>query len=242
MTSVWLSVDPLAHKGPNITPYAFSHNNPVMLVDPDGRWVPGLDEDGNTTYTAEKGDTYETLKDQYDLTDEQASKMLGPNSEVVAGETSISGAQAKEATGSDVLKLDLNSSMATDQRVIDQAVFAMDNSKSEGDWGFSSTDYFGGTKYKNVINASGSISVDGESIPLELQLPVYRPATFDGSSKSTFLGNTPYTIKQTSGTRFKQTDLLMFGLYHPDTKNRMESYRILAPRSKSDKLYERLSK
>jgi RHS repeat-associated protein len=36
--SVWLGVDPLAHKGPNLTPYAFTHNNPVTLVDPDGMW------------------------------------------------------------------------------------------------------------------------------------------------------------------------------------------------------------
>jgi RHS repeat-associated protein len=38
--SVWLSVDPLAHKGPNLTPYAFTHYNPIVLVDPDGKW-PG---------------------------------------------------------------------------------------------------------------------------------------------------------------------------------------------------------
>src|SRR5690606_11687676 len=36
--SIWLSVDRLAAKGPTITPYAFNHNNPVMLVDPDGNW------------------------------------------------------------------------------------------------------------------------------------------------------------------------------------------------------------
>ncbi|GGH69903.1 RHS repeat-associated core domain-containing protein [Phaeocystidibacter marisrubri] len=36
--STWLSVDPLAANGPNITPYAFSHNNPIMMVDPDGNW------------------------------------------------------------------------------------------------------------------------------------------------------------------------------------------------------------
>ncbi len=36
--SVWLSVDRLASKGPSFTPYSFSHNNPVMLVDPDGNW------------------------------------------------------------------------------------------------------------------------------------------------------------------------------------------------------------
>ena len=39
--SVWLGVDPLAEKGAYITPYAFTHNNPVILVDPDGMW-PGV--------------------------------------------------------------------------------------------------------------------------------------------------------------------------------------------------------
>ena len=36
MTSVWLSVDPLADKYPSLTPYAFVANNPIMLIDPDG--------------------------------------------------------------------------------------------------------------------------------------------------------------------------------------------------------------
>jgi len=38
--SVWLSVDPMADKYPNLSPYAYCANNPVMLVDPDGR-APG---------------------------------------------------------------------------------------------------------------------------------------------------------------------------------------------------------
>ena len=40
MTS-WLSVDPLADKYPNISPYAYCAWNPVKLVDPDGReiWI-----------------------------------------------------------------------------------------------------------------------------------------------------------------------------------------------------------
>ena len=36
--SLWLSVDAMSFKGPAITPYAFSHNNAVMLVDPDGNY------------------------------------------------------------------------------------------------------------------------------------------------------------------------------------------------------------
>jgi RHS repeat-associated protein len=35
--SVWLGVDPLAHKSPNQTPYHFVSNNPIMRVDPDGK-------------------------------------------------------------------------------------------------------------------------------------------------------------------------------------------------------------
>jgi RHS repeat-associated protein len=34
--SVWLRVDPLAHKYPSLSPYVFVANNPVMLVDPNG--------------------------------------------------------------------------------------------------------------------------------------------------------------------------------------------------------------
>ncbi len=35
--SIWLSVDPMAEKYPSLSPYAYCANNPVMIVDPDGR-------------------------------------------------------------------------------------------------------------------------------------------------------------------------------------------------------------
>ena len=46
--SVWLSVDPLAHKYPSLSPYTFVANNPIMLVDPDGRQIDpaGSEEKG----------------------------------------------------------------------------------------------------------------------------------------------------------------------------------------------------
>ncbi len=45
--SIWNSVDPMADKYPNISPYAYCNWNPVMLVDPDGRdWF-----EGNETHT-----------------------------------------------------------------------------------------------------------------------------------------------------------------------------------------------
>ena len=36
---IWNSVDPLADKYPNVTPYLYCNGNPIMLVDPDGRDV-----------------------------------------------------------------------------------------------------------------------------------------------------------------------------------------------------------
>ena len=45
MTS-WLSVDPLADKYPNISPYAYCAWNPIKLVDPDGREIYILTGDG----------------------------------------------------------------------------------------------------------------------------------------------------------------------------------------------------
>ena len=37
--SIWLSVDPLADKYPGVSPYTYCGNNPVRLVDPDGREI-----------------------------------------------------------------------------------------------------------------------------------------------------------------------------------------------------------
>jgi len=53
--SIWLSVDPMAHKTPGVSPYAYCVNNPVRLIDPDGRdWIE-VDANGRSTITPMEG-------------------------------------------------------------------------------------------------------------------------------------------------------------------------------------------
>ena len=47
----WTAVDPMSDKYPNISPYAYCAWNPVKLVDPDGRDVEIIKNDGDKTIT-----------------------------------------------------------------------------------------------------------------------------------------------------------------------------------------------
>ena len=55
LMTMWLSVDPMADKYPNISPYAYCTWNPVKLVDPDGRDVWEVSEDGHVKRTGDNG-------------------------------------------------------------------------------------------------------------------------------------------------------------------------------------------
>ena len=59
--SIWLSVDPMSDKYPELSPYTYCGNNPVKLVDPDGRevWHP----DGEGGLIGDKGDNFSTLQE-----------------------------------------------------------------------------------------------------------------------------------------------------------------------------------
>jgi RHS repeat-associated protein len=55
----WLSVDPLGQFiGSQYSAFA---NNPILLIDTDGRWVPKVSEDGRIYVEAEEGDDYKSL-------------------------------------------------------------------------------------------------------------------------------------------------------------------------------------
>ncbi len=74
----WLSVDPLADDAPGWTPYRYCFNNPIKLIDPDGRSEGSPDEwnfnveTGETKWVSNKGGA----ETQYvNFTDNKGSKL-----------------------------------------------------------------------------------------------------------------------------------------------------------------------
>jgi RHS repeat-associated protein len=61
--SIWLSVDPLSDKYPHLTSYNYCANNPIMLIDPDGRETTdyGLKKTGEIVRLTKKDDKPDNL-------------------------------------------------------------------------------------------------------------------------------------------------------------------------------------
>ncbi|QTY28290.1 RHS repeat-associated core domain-containing protein [Flavobacterium sp. CS20] len=212
-TSLWLSVDPLTEKYPEWSPYNYTMNNPIRYTDPTGMapeqsdWIPKVNEDGSTSYIAEKGDNASTLASQYDLDQDVADNLY---STMENGE--ISGSNVKVATGSEVMKLDLSSPEGkSSQRRFDHFLFARDHTSSEGGWAFLSTDYYSNTQYKDVMSGWAKMNVGDDSFSVNYAIPLYRSATFDKSSTATALGISPLRAKPAGRTSlFSNQDNMRF--------------------------------
>jgi RHS repeat-associated protein len=60
--SIWLSVDPMSGKYPSFSPYVYCANNPVKLVDPDGRqWESKADEEKALSLIEQAQDNQKTI-------------------------------------------------------------------------------------------------------------------------------------------------------------------------------------
>jgi RHS repeat-associated protein len=70
MVSVWLGVDPLAGKFYTLTPYHFVANNPIMIIDPDGRDTAFADDKARQLYL----NTRNNVTDRISSTMEDLSK------------------------------------------------------------------------------------------------------------------------------------------------------------------------
>ncbi|MCB9361355.1 MAG: hypothetical protein H6588_08640 [Flavobacteriales bacterium] len=172
------SIDPVFQ--PWQSPYTSMDNNPIWYNDPmgDKAWVGEVDDEGNTNYVAEKGDTKETLASQYGLSPDLVNMITG--NQIIKEGSIISGKNVKAATktekfeGSEVLKLDLNSDRATDQRKFNQLIFAADHSRSKNQEGYKPLNYFKGkdalVKWNGATSLSGKnviADVRGKKIPVK---------------------------------------------------------------------------
>jgi len=269
----WMNLDPLAEKYFDISPYIYSLNNPIFFTDPDGKdvrpsqvkgtwigfhpfgvdvpkeskggWNAQVNEDGSVSYIAENGATAKSFQEQYGLKKDVSKKIISEaigDKSIKAG-TVISGDAVNQVTGSPILRLDLNSKYATDQREFNQFVFARDHSTTEGGFAFASSKYYKNTKFKETINGIASISIEGKTFKVHFRLPLYRSASFDKYSKDNYLGNLP-TISNITGDKtkyFNVTDRVEFDLYHPSGAN-SGYYAIYLDRSNSSALYNRFKK
>ncbi|MEM6736990.1 MAG: RHS repeat-associated core domain-containing protein [Bacteroidota bacterium] len=189
--------DILANKFPDQSSYSLFRNNPVSFTDPTGLfpvdmiddWIPEVKEDGSVYYTAEADDNIATFAEQFNLGGEQARAIFDQNgfqtdvlnqpSRSPAGEGDIiSGISVANVTGSKVLKMDWQSSVATDSRRINQILFAMEYTISEGQ--FNHNNFFQNIPYHPTGEGYGfgntsmlrgtTTKITGSQMPISVML------------------------------------------------------------------------
>ena len=161
----------MSDKYPSLSPYVYCANNPVKLVDPNGEemWIPGVDNNGNVTYTAEKNDSYDTFIAQFDCTDaigNSKGREIFANAKLNIGAvkegTVISGEAVRLATNSDVLKCNWTWRDITNTQKAAHLIFAIRYSACKGDWYFDLKDFVNGFQIGGSgFNFSASNVPDG---------------------------------------------------------------------------------
>ena len=175
---VFTSRDPMYEKYFWMSPYAYCANNPVKYVDPSGEemWQPEITENGEVNYVAEKGDSKESFKSQYGLSEAEASDIFKvanlPQQGKISNGTKISSKDVKKVTGSEVLKLDWNSTKATPQRKVYHIGFAHLYENLHGNGHFALNKYFynmpqsTGDQSNRNFHGNLRIPIKGGSIPI----------------------------------------------------------------------------
>ena len=171
-------------------------------------WKPVLNDDGSVSYVAENGDSDETFAEQYGVSVNQARQLIGTDN-VKAGITKVSGTDVSNMLGTEVLKLNLMTLLATDQRVIDQVIFAIQHSNLADDDYWHSMDYFKNVlkvdqnfkQYKGKLD-TGNGMID---VGLFLQWNVSTGGFFGTDHPSVFDNRLNYTDNSQRGTIFTGT-------------------------------------
>jgi len=195
----WLSIDPLAAEMPSWSPYSFVFNNPLIFVDPDGRYPiyvitrsyapfktfgPGNNWYGdNRGHTLDRGASYRSLASiNYDTETRQSSAFGGlTRSHTVDG--------SKDATSRTFVD---NRSKGSNIDVHS----AGKNAAQPGAWDIDqftklsiTTD--GNIKKNHILNISGTISGD--------DFPNQESFIYDSDGNSLWLGNYVTTGDRQSG-------------------------------------------
>ena len=193
----FMQIDPLAEAVAPINPYQFSFNNPIAFSDPSGlmpniedegegpnmgknennqqviAWRP-QSTGGKVSYIAEEGDTIETFMSQFGMSRAEAERVFGNagllGMTIIPGTSTVSGSDVssdKDGANKQILKLDLASKQATDQRFLDQFVFAIDFSRDYGERHFSPHDFYTNAlrlSYNSKARNSGKLSIDVDGV------------------------------------------------------------------------------
>ena len=181
----FLSIDPYVASYPNLSPYAYVANNPLLYVDPTGMWIQSYDEDGNSRYEAEEGDNFDTFREQYGMSKSEATDFFNNNgmksylpqaregffgkiADAVLGQKAPGVDVGSSFTSDTYLKADINA--LSDQQFVDQLTFAMAHSIDTGKEGLVIGDYFTGvgpgTSVAKTVKGAFLRTGDG-NIPLQ---------------------------------------------------------------------------
>ena len=91
--SQWLSIDPMADKYPSLSPYNYCADNPVNIIDPDGREIDWVEDKNEKIYwdnkainqaTTKPGEKYRG-KQGYELTDNGLLNCYNPDKSITKG-------------------------------------------------------------------------------------------------------------------------------------------------------------
>ena len=169
----WLSPDPLSDEFPEWSPYTTMNDNPINFIDPTGmasEWVPTVSDAGEISYIAEKGDSANSMSQQFGISQSDAEAITGTTGDTqIAEGTSISGEQVANVTGNEVMKLDLTNSTVTGADIANQAIFSVRNefindqfwrdggNGKYADFTVDGNDYFSGMTEVSSRTAGGAL-------------------------------------------------------------------------------------
>lgn len=155
----------------------------------------------------ENGDDASTLASQYGLEQDVADRLFSKMEDgAISGQAVIDADPYGSKDSSEILKLDLTSEMATDQRVFDQFKFASDYTYSKGEFDFRPSEF-----YKNrpirLSPTSGNAKLNGIDISYEITL--YNSNKYSNWSKTNEFPISNY-IDETQQTGGMKNDSVFF--------------------------------